>query len=99
MYYVYVIECETPNHYYVGLTQNFAERMKQHESGTGSEFMSVHKFKKVVYKETHEWEEDAKTRERELTMQYKSTYGDENVAGGGGSQVRKRRNQGAKLGR
>jgi predicted GIY-YIG superfamily endonuclease len=97
MYYVYVIECRTPDHYYIGLTQHFDERMGKHMCGTAARFTATHGFKKVISKQGYEWKEDAKDRERELTEQYTQRYGVEKVAGAGWSQVQKGKIQGARL--
>lgn len=98
MYYVYVIECEIPNHYYIGLTQNFDERIRKHMNRKGARFTSLHGFKKVICKEEYYWREDAKVRERELAQDYINKYGVENVAGAGWSQVLKGKIRGAQLG-
>lgn len=97
MYYVYVIECATPSHYYIGLTQHFEERIKNQMCGKGAKFTCVYGFKKVVCKEEYYWEEDARDRERELARDYMCKYGIENVAGAGWSQVRKGKIRGAQL--
>lgn len=97
MYYVYVIECATPNHYYIGLTQDFEGRIRRHMDRKGAKFTSEHGFKRVICKEEYYWEDDAKERESELTQDYIDKYGIENVAGAGWSQVRKGKNRGAGL--
>lgn len=97
MYYVYVIECKTPDHYYIGLTRFFDRRIRRHMNGKAARFTRLHGFNQVVHMEHHRYEEDAKARESELTEYYIRRYGIENVAGGGWSQVRKGKIQGAKL--
>jgi predicted GIY-YIG superfamily endonuclease len=89
MYCVYVIECETPNHYYIGLTRSYNHRIRNHMRGKGARFTQVHGFKKVIAVKSHESEKCAKESERELTEQYIQTYSIENVAGAGKSQVLK----------
>jgi predicted GIY-YIG superfamily endonuclease len=51
MYYVYVIECRTSDHYYIGLTRHFDERIRMHMCGTAARFTATHGFKKLVSKE------------------------------------------------
>lgn len=42
MWWVYRVICATPNHYYVGITQDPAHRFKQHQTKRGSEFTKRH---------------------------------------------------------
>jgi predicted GIY-YIG superfamily endonuclease len=42
MYGVYVIECKTPNHYYVGETRQFKHRITSHMRGNGARFTRSH---------------------------------------------------------
>jgi predicted GIY-YIG superfamily endonuclease len=71
----------TPNHFYVGYTCDLESRIAEHMRGEGAVWTSRHGFKKVVLAETYYWKEDAKNRERELTLEYMNRYGFENVAG------------------
>jgi putative endonuclease len=89
VYHVYVIKCETPNHYYIGLTRNYYARIRAHRQGRGARFTQVYGFREVTYKETCRSKEDAKIRESELAKVYIETYGVKNVAGAGWSQVLK----------
>ena len=38
IYSVYVIECSTPNHFYVGQTNSYKHRIEQHRTGHGMPF-------------------------------------------------------------
>ena len=87
MYCVYVIECKTPNHYYVGETRQYEHRIRSHKRGTGARFTSVHGFRRVIDTKYVESESEAKKCERELTDLYIKKYGLENVAGAGKTQV------------
>jgi len=89
MIYVYVIECKTPNHYYIGLTADYERRIRRHKEGGGARFVKVHGFKRVVRVEFYELYYYAKERELKLTEYFIHTYGIENVAGAHYSQVLK----------
>lgn len=47
---VYVIECQTPNHFYVGATSHYDDRIKRHGLGRGARWTQIHGFKKVIKK-------------------------------------------------
>lgn len=42
MFVVYRIECETPNHWYVGQSQNVNHRLERHKCKDGAEFTKRH---------------------------------------------------------
>ncbi len=86
-YYVYVIECRTPKHHYVGFTTNLERRITQHNTGTGSEFTKIHGVKRVVETFYYKTEEDALAAEEKITRQYMKKFGVSNVAGGSIAQL------------
>ena len=45
---IYVLECITPNHFYVGYTQNFSSRLSNHRHGRGAMFTKLHGVKRVI---------------------------------------------------
>ena len=89
MYCVYMIECKTPNHYYIGLTRDYDKRIRNRMRGKGARFTQAHGFRKVIAVKYHESEKCAKECEKELTEQYIQIHGVENVAGASKSQVLK----------
>lgn len=42
MWFLYLIECKTPNHYYVGITSQLITREERHRSCRGAQFTQVH---------------------------------------------------------
>ena len=48
MFWVYLIECETPGHIYVGQTSNVVRRYAQHLSGKGAKFTQKHGVKSLI---------------------------------------------------
>lgn len=42
MFTVYEIECETPNHFYVGMSKNFEHRIEAHSNCDGARFTRRH---------------------------------------------------------
>ena len=86
-YFVYVIECRTPNHYYVGFTRNLYQRITQHNTGIGSEFTKIHGVKRVVETFYYFTEDDALAAEEKITRQYMKKFGASNVAGGSIAQL------------
>ena len=79
MFTVYEIWCKTPNHVYVGQTQNLADRKKRHRTGNGAEFVWRHgidHYKIVLEVETRE---DAKFIE---TFRYRELLEEGYIVGG-----------------
>ncbi len=66
--------------------------------GEGALWTSVHGLKRVIHVEEYYWKEDAKDREKELTLDYINKYGIENVAGWRYTQLRKGNIRGARVG-
>jgi putative endonuclease len=98
LFYVYVIENVTPNHFYIGYTYDLKSRIAEHVRGEGAIWTSLHGVKGVIHAEEYYWEDDAKDRERELTLDYMDKYGFENVAGWRYTQLLKGKIRGASLG-
>ena len=79
---VYVVECETPNHFYVGSTvREMFKRQHEHEAGYGSLWTRKHGFKRMMFNRlvpvgTSERLED------DLTKHLMSIYGWGQVRGG-----------------
>jgi len=74
--YVYVLELEG-NHYYVGRTNNFIQRMNDHFTNNGS--LYTKKYKPIKIKEVVQ--EKSCYDERDKTIEYMEKYGWENVRG------------------
>lgn len=47
MWWVYQVTCATPNHYYVGITQDPAHRFRQHAKKQGSAFTKRHGYEQT----------------------------------------------------
>ena len=67
---VYILQCAN-GQYYVGSTNNLADRLKEHEGGAtalyvGAKFTKAHLPVKLVY--TEEYEDDHKARMREQQL-------------------------------
>ena len=63
-YFVYEIECNTPNHFYVGLTEDFDRRIRQHQGPCGgSVFTKTHGVKSAKVVTTSESLDEAKRLE------------------------------------
>jgi len=73
---VYVLELQNGN-YYVGKTEDLAERMKRHHSGRGSEWTKLHKPIKIIEARV----ETNNNLEKILTLQYMRKFGWNKVRG------------------
>jgi predicted GIY-YIG superfamily endonuclease len=82
-YVVYILRCKKFGHYYVGSTNNFYRRLKEHESGRGAEFTRVYGVDSVLYLEPHNSREEALRRETVWTVYLIIELGDMNLVGGG----------------
>ena len=72
VYAVYVIECNTPKHVYVGITRNIARRLYQHRAAQGSEFTKKHGVHSVLRIQFVYNERAALKLEDEWTSTYKA---------------------------
>ena len=64
-FYVYILRCADGS-YYVGHTDNLQRRVKAHNEGGGAKFTCKRRPVRLVYTETHDGEEAAVRRERQL---------------------------------
>jgi predicted GIY-YIG superfamily endonuclease len=85
---VYVLECCTPKHYYIGHTRT-NRRLIDHVNGYGAEFTKMHGVRRIAHYEHLDDLESAKEREKELTHHFALLHGFENVAGASWSQCKK----------
>ena len=64
-WFVYLLQCKD-NSYYVGVTTNVEDRIREHNFGQGSAFTKKHRPVKLVYPEQHESYASARKREAQL---------------------------------
>lgn len=81
---LYVIECATPYHFYVGISKEIDVRIKRHVSGHGSSWTRLHGFKKVVL--TKEFPDDRLAKQAEM-MEVKRLRRIGNVRGAGWTSI------------
>ena len=84
---VYVLECITPGHYYVGLTKNLRVRFEQHKKGQGSEYTKIHGAKQIIQIIPCHSKEHALKEEKKVTRTLIKKYGINKVAGSHWSQA------------
>ncbi|WP_026711712.1 GIY-YIG nuclease family protein [Flavobacterium filum] len=68
-YYVYIITNKYRSTYYVGVTNNLRERLKQHKENSTTDtttFASKYNLEFLVFYEKYTWIEEAIAREKEL---------------------------------
>ena len=68
-YYVYIITNKYRSTYYIGMTNNLSERLKQHKENIEKEvktFASKYNIEFLVYYEKFSWVQEAIVREKEL---------------------------------
>ena len=65
MFYVYVIKSQLRNYIYVGMTNNFQRRIKQHNSGENSTTKAYSPFD-LVFGEEYNTRAEAREREKYL---------------------------------
>ena len=66
MFWIYVLENQNDQSWYIGYTSDLKRRLKEHLSGYGSQTTSMKKGWKLVYCEGYLNMQDAKGRERFL---------------------------------
>lgn len=66
MYYVYLLENKDDKGWYIGYTSNLKRRLKEHQSGYGSQTTGMKIGWELIYYEAYLNEKDAKGRERFL---------------------------------
>lgn len=69
MWFLYLIECRTPDHYYVGITTQPYRRQHRHERGIGAQFTFCHGVKSFELLETYPTLASALKAECELTKE------------------------------
>lgn len=66
MYWLYLIECKAPNHYYVGVTGDIHHRIRKHQEGRGSKFTQKYGFKDYAILSEHQLRSEAARAENEF---------------------------------
>ena len=64
-FYVYIVRCADGS-LYVGHTSDVQERVNAHNDGRGAKWTACHRPVELVYEETHDTEQEAIARERQL---------------------------------
>jgi putative endonuclease len=64
--YVYILSNFTRTTFYIGVTSNLGERLRQHMNGEGSAFTRKYNLKYLVYVEAFDRITDAIAREKQL---------------------------------
>ena len=73
--YLYLIQCHTKNHYYVGITGDVKKRMILHKNGNGAWFVKQHGFKSYrVLGTGFEWKKAGKLETRITAELNKAGY-------------------------
>jgi len=65
-FYVYILTSVNRKVMYVGVTNNFENRVAQHRSGKGSAFTQRYRVHTLVHAEEYRYVEDAIAREKEI---------------------------------
>ena len=73
MYYIYVLQSEKDNNFYVGYTANLKERLKLHNDGKIKSTKGRRPFKLIYYEACLE-QKDALKREKYLKSNYGKRY-------------------------
>lgn len=66
MYYVYVLECQNDNSWYIGYSSDLRKRIKEHQKGYGCRTTSTKENWKLIYYEAYLIKADAIGREKFL---------------------------------
>lgn len=67
MWFLYLIECEAPNHYYVGISSQPFERERKHRAGRGTPFTELHGVKTFELLAYFDTQEEAEQAEQQFT--------------------------------
>lgn len=86
-YYVYVLQSEKDNHFYVGMTNNISRRLREHNSGQNQSTKSRVPFRLILSEEYNERNE-ARDREKQLKSGFGREYVKQIVAGWSSSSSR-----------
>lgn len=65
-YYVYIMTNQYNTTLYTGVTNDLYHRVKQHQSGKGSQFTAKYHLTKLVYYEVFDYVHDALAREKQI---------------------------------
>jgi predicted GIY-YIG superfamily endonuclease len=65
IWYTYILTCSDKS-FYVGHTSDLEERVKTHNLGKGARFTALRRPVTLSYSETHESQEDAIKREKQI---------------------------------
>ena len=85
---LYVLRCQTPNHFYCGTTTRIIyDRLADHEEGRGSRFTTKHGYKDCVFSQIVDTAKSS-TLEDDVTKYLMSRYGWANCRGGNFVRVR-----------
>ena len=63
MYWIYILECSDDKSWYIGYTSDLKKRIKEHQSGYGSDTTKKKQIWKLIYCEGYLNIKDAKGRE------------------------------------
>jgi len=66
MFYVYLLQCQDDKGWYIGMTSDLKQRVKEHQSGKGGRTTKLKKDWKLIYFEGYLNKKDATGRERFL---------------------------------
>ena len=64
-YFCYILECADGS-YYVGVTDDLAQRLKYHNEGKGSDWTAARRPVRLIWKEEHPTLSSARQRENQL---------------------------------
>ena len=73
MFYLYILQSEKDNSFYIGYSQNVEQRLEKHNSSK-SGYTSTKKPWKIVYTETFETKTEAIKRESEIKRMKSRKY-------------------------
>ena len=65
MHFVYILQCRDGS-YYVGLTENVADRVQRHQDATGAAWTAARRPVSLMFEEEHPSETAAVARERQI---------------------------------
>lgn len=74
-WFLYLIECQTPDHYYVGISTAPHERRRRHEGGYGAKFTQIHGVKTFELLTTYPSLAEALKAEYNLTKDLREMEG------------------------
>jgi len=74
MYTLYRVNCNTPRHIYIGMSESVWYRLLKHLKGQGSKFTQKHGLKSFRIIKEFNTEKEAKLAEREETLRLKRMY-------------------------